>query len=548
MSRRAAIYARYSTAQQRASSIEDQVRRCTEIASRAGYELLPELIFADAAVTGSGDGIARRVEYHAMQRAWEARAFDALVVDELSRLARDAVEIAKLAERVEKSGVRFLTVDGIDSTQPHWQLTVGITGALAAHELRETRHRVVRGMRGQLERGFEIGPPAYGYTIQRSYNDNGGRIGSNWRVCDDEAETVRWIYKVRKGGRSFVSIARELNQRGLPPPRRRSGEKKTRGYWRASSIFGLLGNAIYRGVFVWNGSRTAATRAKKEHRPLETVEYLRPHLRLVDDDTWAACNQRGPGRHRAGRKHLLAGLATCGECGATMSVSASRPAQLYCASCYLAKRVGARGGWMGYVSMNGVVKAMEFVLEQVLTGDIIDEFRRRLSERISGGAKAKLAELQEDVARLTRAAERLARAMRETDADDDVLGREYRAARGELITAKERLTAAARGMTMAQKRALEQQVAVDPSKVLGELLKDAGKLERVQAVLRRLLPRIVMVARPRRFESVWDFTFAPGVALAEATDTEVIESGSVTVRIRVRCGAARPTRWEIERI
>lgn len=548
MSRRAAIYARYSTAQQRASSIEDQVRRCTEIATRVGYEVLPELIFADAAVTGSSDGIVRRVEYHAMQRAWDERAFDALVVDEISRLARDAVEIAKLAERVEKSGVRLLTADGIDSTQPHWQLTVGITGALAVHALREIRHRVVRGMRGQLERGFEIGQAAYGYTLERAYNDSGGRIGSNWRVREDEAEIVRWMYQARKDGRSLVSIARELNQRGLPSPRRRRGEKKCGGYWGPGSIFRLLGNPIYRGIFRWNGSSTAANRAKKEHRRLETVEYPRPKLRLVDDDTWAACNQRGPGRHRAGRKHLLAGLATCGECGATMSVSASRPAQLYCASCYMAKRVGARSSWMGYVSMSGVVKAVEYVLREVLTGDCIDEFRRRLAERISGGARAKLTELQDDVARLTRAAERLARAMRETDADDDVLGREYRAARGELITAKERLRSAARGMTTTEKQALERQVAVDPSKVLGELLKDAGKLERVQAVLRRLLPRIVIVARPRRFESVWEFALAPGVALAEATDTEVIEAGSVTVRIRIRCGAARPTRWEIERI
>jgi site-specific DNA recombinase len=549
MSKRAAIYARYSTAQQRASSIEDQVRRCTEIAKAAGYEVTSELIFADSAISGSGDCVARRVEYQSMLKAWDERAFDALVVDEISRLARDGLEIAIIADRVERSNIRLLTADGIDSTHPGWQLVVGITGALAVHAIRETRHRVVRGMRGQLERGYEIGPPAYGYELQRDYGQNGVPLGTNWVICAGEAEVVRGMFKQRVEGRSVARIARELNQRGVAPPRGGIGKNHgTAGYWRAGSVHRLLGNSIYRGIFVWNGSTTARDRARTEHRQLAPVEYARPHLALVDDYTWFACNQRGPGQYRAGRKHLLSGLLTCGDCGATLSVCASRPPQVYCASCYGAKRVSARTEWMGYVSATGVVRAIRFVLESLLAGAPLDEFRRRLAERIAGGASARLDALRDDVARLSRACQRLARAVRESDVDDDVLGREYRAARAELLAAEAAMRVAARGLTKAERATIKSQMQVEPLKVLEYVLSDASNLERVQSVLRRVFPKIVLAARPRRFESVLEMTLAPGVALAEASNTEVVEAGSITLRVRVRCGPARPTVWEIERI
>ncbi|MEW5882373.1 MAG: recombinase family protein [Pseudomonadota bacterium] len=58
---KAAIYARYSTSNQRDTSIEDQVRRCTEIARRHGYEVESALIFSDAAVSGADEALDKRL-------------------------------------------------------------------------------------------------------------------------------------------------------------------------------------------------------------------------------------------------------------------------------------------------------------------------------------------------------------------------------------------------------------------------------------------------------------------------------------------------------
>jgi len=49
---RAAIYARYSSENQRPESIDDQVRACQELASARGYVVDPTQIYKDEAKSG----------------------------------------------------------------------------------------------------------------------------------------------------------------------------------------------------------------------------------------------------------------------------------------------------------------------------------------------------------------------------------------------------------------------------------------------------------------------------------------------------------------
>src|SRR5665213_2028637 len=176
----AAIYARYSDESQSPSSIEDQVRRCKEGASKAGYTVPEELTFSDAAVSGKGSLVNKREGFQKLIAAWEAGQFEALFVDEQSRLVRSYFESAKLMERIDRTKVRLITADGIDSNGPNWRLTYGIMSVLAEHFLAETAHRVVRGMLGQLERGFMIASAPLGYDIVRRPEGSDG--GTKWCV------------------------------------------------------------------------------------------------------------------------------------------------------------------------------------------------------------------------------------------------------------------------------------------------------------------------------------------------------------------------------
>ena len=84
---RVAVYARFSTTLQDARSIEDQLRRCGRFAKERGWTVAAE--FSDAAQSGA------TLERAGLQRLLASagarpRPFDAVLVDDLSRLSRDA--------------------------------------------------------------------------------------------------------------------------------------------------------------------------------------------------------------------------------------------------------------------------------------------------------------------------------------------------------------------------------------------------------------------------------------------------------------------------
>ena len=89
MTRRCAIYARYSSDLQRESSIEDQIRRCREYALGRGWAVIEDLVVGDKAITAAS--VVGRDGLQQLVRAAKApsRLFDCLLIDDRSRLARD---------------------------------------------------------------------------------------------------------------------------------------------------------------------------------------------------------------------------------------------------------------------------------------------------------------------------------------------------------------------------------------------------------------------------------------------------------------------------
>jgi hypothetical protein len=104
---RAVAYARYSSEQQRAASIEDQLRNFRRRANDEGWTVVRE--FADRAITGADSS---RPQYREMLAAAERSDF-VLLVHDLSRLARDQVESERAIRRLEFRGIRIVaTTDG----------------------------------------------------------------------------------------------------------------------------------------------------------------------------------------------------------------------------------------------------------------------------------------------------------------------------------------------------------------------------------------------------------------------------------------------------
>ena len=82
----AAIYARYSSESQRKESIADQVAACQRFAEANGIAVIADAIYTDEAMSGSRHD---RPGLTALTEAAKQQRFDTVLVDDLSRLARD---------------------------------------------------------------------------------------------------------------------------------------------------------------------------------------------------------------------------------------------------------------------------------------------------------------------------------------------------------------------------------------------------------------------------------------------------------------------------
>lgn len=142
--KRAAIYARYSSENQRDASIEDQLEVCRRYAVQHGFEVIAT--FQDRALSGaSSNGPGYRDLLAQARRG----AFDVVIVEALDRLARKLSDVAGLHDELQFHGMGLHAVNvGAVST-----MHVGMLGTMAQMLLSDLREKTKRG---QLDRGCTL--------------------------------------------------------------------------------------------------------------------------------------------------------------------------------------------------------------------------------------------------------------------------------------------------------------------------------------------------------------------------------------------------------
>jgi DNA invertase Pin-like site-specific DNA recombinase len=547
----AAAYGRISTDEQRATSIDDQIRRCKEVAAREKLTLEDRLIFSDYAITGTAKGTAKRVQYQRLLDAIEARECTVVIADEISRLTRHMTESVRLMDLVDATGIRVITADGIDTARDGWK-TLWVFKMLAAHqEVESTSDRTIRGLIGQLTRGYQIAQPPFGYRGQRQPEVKGESPGTLWVIHEAEAAVVRNMFQMRHDGFSAAGIAARLQELGILPP----GYRRCKGkpFWRAASVYRILSNAIYRGVFVWNGSSYIKAKSRKRHKEANEVEFERPKLRIVEDELWfnrgafavaGKLNQttRTP---RGGGKNVFSGLIRCGDCAALLSVKGGPKSQsIYCPQCEGSKRVHGRESWIGYSSVGAARAALEWVLQAMFSGEVLDEFHCRLRTRLEEGPALEEKELRERLSGLNASLVRL-KALAMNPGLAEMFVSELTSTNQDIIVAKKRLEVLGQHRERLTPEILEQQLAAKPLELLHDLLQGLSEPYKVRATLRRLLAGFDLIARQGRGCSVFRFKLMPGVCVAEASDTVPIDMSPVCFDVTVSTTSRRPVVWKV---
>ena len=163
---RAALYARYSSDQQRQASIADQFRICR---ARAGWSVAGS--YRDAAV--SGDSVILRPGVQALLEDARRGDFDVVVAEALDRVSRDQADVATLYKHLRFASVTIVTLAEGEVTELH----VGLKGTMNALFLKDLAAKTHRGLRGRVEQGRSGGGLCYGYDVARE-KDAAGEAGA----------------------------------------------------------------------------------------------------------------------------------------------------------------------------------------------------------------------------------------------------------------------------------------------------------------------------------------------------------------------------------
>lgn len=552
---RTVMYARYSCERQRDTSIEDQLRRCRDIAKHHGIAIDDALVLSDAALSGTTKHTDKREGYQSLLDAWDNGEIDVIIVDDFSRLSRDAVEQAHLVRRLENNRrVRLLTANGVDTNQKNWQLQIGLLGVVGQQAIRDTQHLVVRGMLGQLERGYMIATPAFGYVLDRVFDASGNRTGTHWKIQESNAAIVLEIFERRGAGQSMRQIANWLNEQCVPLQRK--ARTQDGGYWRAARVKILLSNTIYRGEFVWNGSARIRAEAKKTGRELDVQKFLRPKLRIVSDELWHRCNGNTISRSGyGGGKHALSGLIACGRCGSTLVLSSQgRCRSVYCANCTSAKAMAGKTGRLtSTVAVTGVQMLLIEAMHNFLTPKFIDYYRERLRDMLTGDQRQEIEQIESEIAKLNRIQIRLSHLLANAGDDDPLLQARYEETRGLNRQAEAKLAALTNGHAIVDDAAIEAQIQIDPSKILEGLFDADVPPEKLRSVLVRLFPEITLEGKDGRYTTYFRIKFALGEALAMVSGTGTVIGEMLAQRYQLKYSpdnrsTDRLSLWSVTRV
>ena len=215
---RVAIYARYSSDNQRDASIEDQDRVCRDRAESEGWQLVD--CYSDHAVSGAS--LLRPGIQMLLADAISGK-FDIILAEALDRLSRDQEDIAGIFKRLSFAGVKIVTLSEGEINHLH----IGLKGTMNALFLKDLADKTRRGLRGRVEAGKSGGGKCYGYDVVKRFDASGEPVRGDRIINQQEANIIARIFGDYSVGKSPKAIAARLNKDGIPGPSGKSWGQST---------------------------------------------------------------------------------------------------------------------------------------------------------------------------------------------------------------------------------------------------------------------------------------------------------------------------------
>ena len=301
-----AAYCRVSTDKQdQLNSLETQKRFFSDYARVNGHDLA--YIYADEGI--SGTKIKNRSQLQKLMNDAQIPLFDMIVVKDISRLARNAVDFLQCIRELKNRGIPCRFVSSDLSTEDG-ELILGMLALVAQEESANTSKRIKFSKRINAEKG-RVPNLVYGY--EKVSGDLFHLI-----INPEEAKVVRRIFDLylhQSAGQN--RIARVLNQEGFFTKRQCA--------WSQNAVARILSNPIYTGKII-NGKQEIQdflTGRRKNRAEEDWYITDRPDLKIIEPELFEEVQRLlrkrqdvfSKSHHRKNGKNLYSALIKCSCCG-----------------------------------------------------------------------------------------------------------------------------------------------------------------------------------------------------------------------------------------
>lgn len=322
--RKAYSYLRFSTPEQsKGDSYRRQMSMAAAYAQEHNLELDQELTFHDVGVSayrGQNADAGRLAYFLEAVTSGHVPQGSLLLVEQLDRISRlTPLRALDVLRNITSAGVAVVTLnDGKVYTSESLEglpmdLIISILTFTRANEESATKSRRLKAAweakRANVDKGVPLTRKAPAW-LQLSED------GQAFEILPERADLVGRIFQMALDGVGQHKIASTFNSEGIAP----WGRGK---FWHRSYIAKVLSNPAVIGVFQPHVIEYDGT--TKQRKALEPVEGYFPAIIAPDTFREAQALRQAKGAPQRGRHahapitNILAGLAVCSKCGATMT-------------------------------------------------------------------------------------------------------------------------------------------------------------------------------------------------------------------------------------
>lgn len=260
----------------------------------------------------SGTKVDARSGLLSMLSDCEEGRIDLIITKSISRFARNTTDCLEMVRKLIDLGIYIIfEKEKIHTGSMESELMLSILAGLAESESVSISQNSKWGIRKRFEKGtFIISYPPYGY-------DN---VDGEMVIVPEQAEIVKEIFASCLAGNGTYTIAKSLNNRGIPT--------KKGGKWHGSTINGILTNEKYTGDVIFqktytdSGFRRHTNYGEQDmflcadhHEAIVSHEDFDKVREILDQRSMEKGN--GSNTSRSQKRYAFSGRIKCGNCGSS---------------------------------------------------------------------------------------------------------------------------------------------------------------------------------------------------------------------------------------